>query len=449
MPDHDTRTVEQRPSPDGAILLVLSAASKGRTIRVPGDVGGQVFLGKDTQNDLVLDDETVSRRHAVVERRSEGVVVRDLGSTNGIRIGDVTVKEALLHAGAVFRAGNVDILLAVDVAGVAVPAYTESSFGLALGASAQMRRIFGVLERVSAHDATILLTGESGTGKDILARSVHVRSPRSEGPFEVVDCGAIAPHLVESELFGHERGAFTGAVATHFGAFERANGGTVFLDEIGELPKDLQPKLLRVLEARSIRRVGGTKQIPVNVRIVAATTRDLAAEVEQRTFREDLYYRLAVVSIAVPPLRSRTEDIPVIAERLLREAGAPKQLQLTPETRAILQSYGWPGNVRELRNTLERALSFREPNDLVLRLVDFPPVTASRSVGALAFDDALSYGETRDRFQADFERRYVEWLLGRHGNNVSAAARAARMDRNHLTDLARKHGFEVGRKARG
>ena len=447
-PPEETPFGDQPSSPDAATIIVVSGTAAGTRIGVPRDVGGRILFGKDETNDLVLRDATVSRQHAVIERaEGGGVIVRDLGSTNGIRIGDATVQEATLFAGATFRLGDVELLLGVDLAGAIVPASSSSSFGIALGTSTAMRRIFAVLERVASHNATILFTGESGTGKDVLARSVHMQSARASGPFEVVDCGAIAPSLIESELFGHERGAFTGAVAKHVGAFERAHGGTIFLDELGELPKDLQPKLLRAVEARAIRPLGATKTIPIDVRIIAATTRDLAEEVRSKTFREDLYYRLAVVSIVVPPLRARVEDIPVIADRLLRDCGAPEGLTLAPATRALLQSYSWPGNVRELRNTLDRALPFREPADLTLKLVDFPPAS-SDSADRPTFDDELSYRETRARFEADFERRYVEWLLAKHSANVSAAARDARMDRNHLTDLARRHGIEIRRRTR-
>jgi transcriptional regulator with GAF, ATPase, and Fis domain len=289
----------------------------------------------------------------------------------------------------------------------------------------------------------VLLLGETGTGKDVLARSLHRRSGRSGG-FEVIDCGAIVPSLIESELFGHERGAFTGAVATRAGAFERAEGGTIFLDEIGELPLDMQPKLLRVLEARAFRRVGGANTIDADVRVIAATSRDLRAEVKAGRFREDLYYRLAVVTVQVPPLRSRREDIPLLVERFLAELEGPR-LHVDAATLSALAAWTFPGNVRELRNVLERGAALsQQAGRRDLQLVDFPPTThAAAPSGHAQYDPSLSYRENRARVEAAFERDYARWLLDRHGGNVSAAAREAKMDRTHLSDLLRKHGLKA------
>jgi transcriptional regulator with GAF, ATPase, and Fis domain len=315
-----------------------------------------------------------------------------------------------------------------------------------------MRRIFGVLERIAQTPATVLFLGETGTGKDLLARSVHLAW--GNGPFEVVDCGAISPTLIESELFGHERGAFTGAVAARAGAFERASGGTIFLDEIGELALDLQPKLLRVLEARHFRRVGGDTMIPADVRVLAGTTKNLRREVQEGRFRDDLYFRLSVVTIQVPPLRRRIDDIPILAKALLA-SNDPQPLPLPDHAAAALMTYDWPGNVRELRNVLERSLHVtRATGARELRLVDFPPRDeeegAAGSHGAHEaneFREGETYRETRARFEQAFEKRYVTWLLARHGGNVAAAARGAHMDRNHLTDLARRHGLDRRRRS--
>ena len=429
------------PSPDGAIIAVLSGASKGQTVRIPGDIGSIVKIGKAPDNDLVLPDDTVSRYHLTIGRTVEGLQLKDLNSTNGVRIGGAKVKEAIIEPGSLVRAGEVELAIRVELKGVEVPASEHVSFHLALGESLSMRRIFGLLERIAPTAATVLLTGETGTGKDVLARSIHMASPRSKQPFEVVDCGAVTHTLIESELFGHERGAFTGAIAARAGAFERAHGGTLFLDEVGELPLELQPKLLRVLEAKEFRRVGGNKTLTSDVRVVAATTRDLPREVERGKFREDLYFRLAVVPIHVPPLRSRPEDIPVLARKILDSQADSMGMNIPEEALLSLRAHDWPGNVRELRNILERAAYIaRAAGDQDLRLVGLPTRAKSTAPDMFVFEATQSYRETRARYDTLFERKYVTWLLGRHNGNISAAAREAQMDRKHLTDLARKHG---------
>jgi transcriptional regulator with GAF, ATPase, and Fis domain len=307
-----------------------------------------------------------------------------------------------------------------------------------------------VLERIAPTDASVLLEGETGTGKDVLARSIHQMSPRHDKPFVVVDCGAVSYSLLESELFGHERGAFTGAVATRQGAFELAGRGTVFLDEVGELPLDVQPKLLRVLEAGEFRRVGGNKTLRAEARVVAATKRELKGEVERGKFREDLYFRLAVVPVTVPPLRARREDVPSLVERFLELARkrdpAAASVTLSPTTVAALAAHDWPGNVRELRNVLDRAIYMATAGgENEARIVDLPVAAQASQSLVPCFEAGKSYREVRERYEADFERRYVSWLLERHGGNISAAAREARMDRKHLYDLARRHGLREGR----
>jgi transcriptional regulator with GAF, ATPase, and Fis domain len=299
-----------------------------------------------------------------------------------------------------------------------------------------MRELFARLERIAASDATVLVTGETGTGKELVAEAIHERSPRAAGPFVVLDCGAIPPNLVESELFGHERGAFTGALGAHAGAFERAHGGTVFLDELGELPLELQPKLLRVLERREIRRLGGSKPIEVDLRVVAATNRDLAVEVNRGRFREDLYYRLAVVQVVVPPLRERREDIPLLVEHFLAALPGGERTRLAPETIDLLRRHDWPGNVRELRNVLERAVLFADaapppPGPGLAPRAPAPPAPPAFAPDALnvAIDPTVPFKQAKQALVEEFERRYVTALLERHGGNISAAAREAGIDR--------------------
>ncbi len=437
-----TRTVEGgTSSPDGAIVVVTSGPAKGKSLRIPSELGEVLHIGKATDNDLVLLDDTVSRHHLTIGRVSEGIEVRDVGSTNGTRIGNAKITQAIVEPGTIVKAGGVELSIRIELAGVEIPASSKDHFGVAIGAAMSMRRIFGLLEKIAPTTASVLLLGETGTGKDVLARSIHQESPRHDKPFEVVDCGAVTPTLIESELFGHERGAFTGAISSRAGAFERAQGGTLFLDELGELPLELQPKLLRVLEARTFRRVGGNKTQNSDVRIIGATTRDLARMVSQGKFREDLYFRLAVVPIQVPPLRMRVEDLPMLSKRILDGTGEP-MLHISPETERALAAHDWPGNVRELRNVLERSAHFaRASGERELRLFDFPGGSPPEEVieDVFRYKPGTTYREARGRVDHRFERSYLTWLLARHGGNVAAAAREAQMDRKYLADLARKH----------
>ena len=439
MTDGPIETRAQNPGPDAGlnlVVLVLSGNRKGH--KQP--LGEKCTIGKAEGNDLVLPDDTVSRRHCELLREGASIRVRDLESTNGVRVDGTRVKDALLAPGAVLRVGEVEIALRPAERRPEPLPSERTSFGGALGASLAMRTIFGVLERIAGTDATVLLLGETGTGKDVLARAIVAESQRKNGPFVVVDCGAVSYSLIESELFGHERGAFTGAVAARQGAFELANGGTVFLDEIGELPLDVQPKLLRVLETREFRRVGGNKSLKTDARVIAATKRDLEREVKAGKFREDLYFRLAVVPVTVPALRQRREDVPLLARHILESAGA--DFPLEADALSALAAHDWPGNVRELRNVLERAVYMARATG-TFDLGTIAPGGGGDG-SAFHFEAEHSYRETRTRFENEFERRYVKWLLGRHQNNVSAAAREARMDRKHLSDLAKKHGLREG-----
>jgi transcriptional regulator with GAF, ATPase, and Fis domain len=430
-----TRSVQPPETRVGIHVVVLSGSAKGAS----RPLGDKLRVGKAQDNDLVLDDDTVSRHHCELTRANDGVHVRDLGSTNGTRVQGARVSEAIVQPGTVLKVGEVEIALRPAVRNVEVMPSDKKWFGAAIGRSLAMRSIFGVLERIAPTDATVLLEGETGTGKDVLARAIWTESAHPQGPFVVVDCGALSYSLLESELFGHERGAFTGAIASRQGAFELADGGTVFLDEIGELPLDVQPKLLRVLETKEFRRVGGNKTLKTDVRVVAATKRNLQREVQAGKFREDLYFRLAVVPITVPPLRARREDIPSLVQHILKACGGG--LTVADETMQGLMAHDWPGNVRELRNVLERTVYLaRASGQTELNLVTLPSSGVAGG-DVFQFEPGKSYRETRAKFDAEFERRYVKWLLGRHNGNVSAAAREARMDRKHLHDMAKKHGL--------
>ncbi len=434
-------------------LVVLGGPERGHEAVIEG---GLFRIGKSRENDLVLADETVSRAHCEIAHHSRGYLLRDLGSTNGTLLDGAEVEEAWLKSGAVITVGKVELKVRLFAERIELLPSERPCYGEMVGRSLRMRQIFGLLERLGPTDATVLVGGETGTGKDALARSVHARSPRAGGPFVVVDCGAVVGSRVESELFGHEKGAFTGAVATSRGAFELAHGGTLFLDEIGELPLDLQPKLLRALEQRAIRRGGGNPTPRVDVRVIAASQRNLRMEVERGKFREDLFLRLAVVPIELPPLRERREDVPLLVETLLaamaeHDPTAPRRIH--PAALDALRAHDWPGNVRELRNVLERAAHLSraagrdqvEPSMLPLAgSVAASP--AEEAAGLPAFDPGKSYRETKAQWEEQFEKRYVAWLLGEHEGNISAAARAADMDRKYLYKLACRHGLHPSRR---
>ncbi len=429
-------------------LVVLSGQQRGIERVIDSDV---FRIGKSSDNDLVLSDDTVSRSHCEILRDQRGFLVRDLGSTNGTLLDGAEIREAYLSPGSTLSVGKVELKLRPYAERFEPMPSERESFGEVVGRSLRMRELFGLCERLAPTDASVLLGGETGTGKDVLARAIHQHSQRKKGPLIVVDCGAVSSSLIESELFGHEKGAFTGALAQRAGAFELAHGGTVFLDEVGELPLDLQPKLLRVLETRSFRRLGGSKEIRVDIRVIAASKRNLLTEVERGKFREDLFFRLSVVQLELPPLRERREDIPLLARHLLAKIDEKAGAGLAPldvgrDVLDVLASHDWPGNVRELRNVLERAVYLNRSaghTSLSLQALPLGPRQSRAEPGELAaFEPGLSYREQRARFEEMFEKRYVQWLLERHENNVSAAAREAEMDRKYLHKLAKKHGLK-------
>ncbi|BDG08699.1 sigma 54-interacting transcriptional regulator [Anaeromyxobacter paludicola] len=356
----DTRlaeaTVARPPAPDGGrappVRLKVREGGLERSHSLPP---GGAAVGKDADNDVVLSCPFASSRHLRIEPEGGRWWVRDLGSTNGTRLGGIAVSRAELLPGAVVAAGDAELWLEPVREERLAPAFEGmSSRDLA------MAQVFDLVQRVAPTEAAVTIFGETGTGKELVARALHARSGRADAPFIPVNCSAIAETLIESELFGHEKGAFSGADRLRRGAFEEADGGTIFLDEIGELPLDLQPKLLRALELGEVKRVGASRPIQVRARIVAATHRDLRAQVRAGRFREDLYYRLCVVPVNVPPLRARPRDVRPLAEEFLARA-APRGLSLAWSEEALekLEAYDWPGNVRQLKNTVQRALLFR------------------------------------------------------------------------------------------
>ena len=334
----------------GRLIVTQSDGNRfERTIDLP-----HVRIGSAPNNDVTVFDSSVSRYHCELRHTDEGFLLRDLGSTNGTVVGGLRIKEALIQDEIMIQLGRSTIRFLPGEEETRVDPSKDVKFGQLVGRTRQMRDIFGILEKVSATDLTATIQGETGTGKDLVALAIHEASPRSDGPFVVFDAGAVASNLIESELFGHEKGAFTGATEQRQGAFERADGGTLFIDEIGELALELQPKLLRALEQREVQRVGGSKRIPVDVRVVCATNRSLVEEVKKARFRDDLYFRISVVVLALPPLRDRREDIELLIISVPQVCVSRSSTQ-PPDAVSVLQNYDWPGNVRELRNVIETA----------------------------------------------------------------------------------------------
>jgi DNA-binding NtrC family response regulator len=416
-------------------LSVLEGPRVGQSCESSGD---RCSIGFHPSNDLNIEDPTVSRFHCEIRMDGTGARVRDLNSRNGTILDGVLVADAFLRSGSVLNLGRVTVRFDFVNEQNRLPLSDKTEFGGLVGQSAAMRSAFAMMERAAQTDLTVLIEGETGTGKSKAAEAIHQASARKNGSFMVVDCGAIPANLLESELFGHERGAFTGAVGRRVGAFEEANGGTIFLDEIGELPPDLQPKLLRVLEAKEVRRVGSNTHQKVDVRLIAATNRDLRAEVNSARFRSDLYFRLAVIRIALPSLKQRPEDLPLMVDQILHLSSAdPAQAAplRTPEFYATLQRSAWPGNVRELRNYIERCLVFNEA---------LPQPDGAQEDGAQppVVDARMTYAEARRKHLDEFERAYLNALLRVHQGKVAQAAQAADLDRVYLYKLLRRHGVK-------
>lgn len=401
-----------------ADLLVRGGPDEGTEARIEVPT---FVVGTGESCDLVLTDPTVSREHLRLSLEATGVRVRDVGSRNGTWLGGVRLRDALITTSTTLTIGATSLALRLDAGPTDLAVSQSTRFGDAIGVSPAMRHVFIQLERAARSEVTILLEGESGVGKEVLAHAVHAASSRRGAPFVALDCGALSPTLIESELFGHERGAFTGAHTARRGLFEEANGGTVFLDEIGELPLDLQPKLLRVLESREVRPVGGRSARPIDVRIVAATNRHLSEAVDRGEFRRDLYYRLAVVLVTVPPLRDRPEDVAPLARAFLREVLGDPDAELPEELAAMLTSYGWPGNVRELRNVVQRYA--------LLEARDAEALFGGRPGEKLDDLSLLPFHEARRIAMERFERAYFPKVLARAGGVVSRAAQLAEVAR--------------------
>jgi transcriptional regulator with GAF, ATPase, and Fis domain len=423
----DEATREGTKRPLGVVRRVSIAVARGPDAGKLVTPERGASIGTAPDNDLVLGDRTVSRYHLEIEPGPEGIVVRDLGSTNGTFAGAIRLREGIVPRGAQLRIG--DTVLVLDAADAA---HTEQDGVVELPgmvfASAAMRDVARRVHALADQKTTVLVHGETGTGKELVARAVHDLGPRKDRAFVVVDCASLPATLLEAELFGHERGAFTGADRTRAGAFERADGGTIFLDEVGELPLAQQGSLLGVLERRRFRRVGGDREISVDVRVVSATNRDLRSEVNRGTFREDLYFRLAGARIVVPPLRDRPEDIEPLVRHFATELTGDASLALPLDA---LVAQRWQGNVRELRSAVERAIAFGA--DEMLEEAE-TPVKPHDDDGEIE-----RYRDAKAHAVAAFERAYLAKLIERCDGNASEAARRAKMDRPYLLALLRRY----------
>ena len=440
---------------------------------------GEVRVGAMDDNDVVVREETVSRYHCKIVQEESGYVLYDLGSTNGTFINRVRIREAFLKPGCTVHLGHTEAKFHAGEEEVEIVPSRKDRCGDIIGRHAKLREIYSIIEKIAPTNTTVVIEGETGTGKEVVAQTIHKLSARAQGPLMVFDCGAVPENLIESELFGHEKGSFTGAIMTRQGLFEMADGGTVFLDELCELPLDLQPKLLRALEGREIRRVGAGKSLKVDVRILAATNRNLEEEVRAGRFRQDLFYRLSVVRLVLPPLRERIEDISLLVRHFLKvhpfnrgPNGEPRVKQLARDAMDVLQHYRWPGNVRELVNAVERAVSFADGE--VIELRDLPehvrdaarsqrapssPIVGLREQreirAATVQPHAVTpppppprpldttFKEAKEKWVSSFERDYIVHLLKKNHGNISHAAREADIDRKYFRKLMKKYEIDA------
>ncbi len=430
-------------------IVMLEGPSRGKKI----DLNKTIFrVGKKEDNELVIEDKTVSRNHFVIEKHEDSYRLKDLDSTNGTYINDIRVKEAYLTPADIIRIGNIRMEFVAFDEKLTLEPSTKQQFGPLIGRSRKMRQIFSLLEKIAPTNATVIIEGETGTGKELVARAIYEYSLRKNKPFVVFDCSAVAENLIESELFGHIKGSFTGAIATRKGAFEESNGGSIFLDEIGELSLELQPKLLRALEQREVKKVGSNERIPIDVRVICATNRNLKKEASEGRFREDLYYRLSVVKIQLPPLRERIEDIPIIIEHMLTHnkfnqdpEGKLRITRVEDEALKMFTRYQWPGNIRELLNILERVIPMVEGNTItgqhVSMVFDELDKDDEDATERMSVDMSLPFKEAKQKVVEQFERDYLSALLRRNHYNISKTAREAGVDRKHIRNLLKKYGI--------
>ncbi len=418
-------------------LVITNAPEAGKSF-VLGEV---TRIGKAPDNDFVVDHPTVSRNHLEIRRSNDQFVVTDLGSTNGTFIDSAQIKEAFLRPGATLEVGDVQMRLQPHQKSLEISPTPSDRLGDLVGRSVPMRQIFALIQRIATTDSTLLLVGETGCGKGAASRTIHNLSPRAQYPFVVFDCASVSENLIESELFGHEKGAFTGAVSQRVGCLERSHGGTLFIDEIDDLPMDLQPKLLRALEDREFRRLGqsGGATHKFDTRVIAASKKDLWVEAQAGRFREDLYFRLSVFTLTLPSLRDRKEDIPILVDGISQ---GPLWSRLTEKQRDQFMAHTWPGNVRELRNAVERLKHVADIPELAsesfLREYAGPVAPESET---LPVTYTKPFKDAKDELIRGFEREYLTRMLAKTRGNIAKAARDAGLDRKHLYSLLHKYGL--------
>ncbi|MET0595109.1 MAG: sigma 54-interacting transcriptional regulator [Polyangiaceae bacterium] len=441
------------------VIEVVEGPDRGASLAVDGSTPSRVLVGKSAVCQLVLKDPKVSRRHLALDVAGEALRLVDLESTNGTFVSGCRLIELLVEGnGELVRVGD-SVLRVTRKAPAVVALPTADSFGRVVGASAEMRRLYPLCERLAGSDVPLVIEGETGTGKELLAESLHEKSARANGPFVVFDCTAVPPNLIEATLFGHERGAFTGAVAANKGLFQEANGGTLLIDEVGDLDIALQPKLLRAIERSEVRPLGGTRWINVDVRVMAATRRDLDKEILAGRFRDDLFYRLAVARIELPPLRQRRGDIAMLARHFWERLGGEGQLPYDFLVR--LESHAWPGNIRELHNAVARKLALGDLAHGSLASRPATPADAANAVGTApseaatsseSVDDVIArviglglpLSRSRELVVDEFERRYVQSVLERHQGDATRAAQASGIARRYFQLLRARQAGKAG-----
>ncbi|OJY25741.1 MAG: Fis family transcriptional regulator [Myxococcales bacterium 68-20] len=445
--DLSTQTASRfDPTPEpSATFLLRDVAHAAHSFTIDGSQPSRLLIGQSSVCPIRIQDRLVSRRHAAIDLVGDALRITDLGSTNGTWINGIAVKDAFVRGGERIRVGETELYVERSAGSAPVPLEPQMQFGRLLGASTEMRRLYGLCKRLSASTIGVIIEGETGTGKEVLAEALHEEGPRSRGPFVVFDCTAVPPSLVESELFGHERGAFTGAVGQRKGVFEQAHEGTLLIDEIGDLELPLQSKLLRAIERAEFRRVGGTQTIRVDVRLIAATRRNLDDEVQAGRFRDDLFHRLAIARIELPPLRDRRGDIGLLARHFWKELGGNEHA-LSPDILRRWEAYSWPGNVRELRNAVTRQLVLGTEGEPVSQAAEVETGAASARGAELDLDvlrrvlaSKLPFTRAKQIVLDTFERAYLAQALAEHGGDTQRAAAALGIGRRYLNMIRARH----------
>ena len=440
-----TRIISYKADKNEIVLEKALLRFEGDKNKIFPVTKSMVAIGKSKANDIVLNDDYVSNFHVKIENRGGQYFVKDLSSTNGTYLNGQRIFETSLPFNSIMEVGKTIFKFYLESETRKITPSKETNFVGIISKNEKMRSLFTLISKISNSDSTVLIQGETGTGKELFARGIYKLSGRNSKPFVTVNCGAISKDLIESELFGHEKGAFTSAFQQRQGAFELASGGTIFLDEIGELPLDLQPKLLRVLENKEIKRVGGNELIDVDARIIAATNKDLAEEVKNGKFREDLFYRLMVIPIFIPPLRERREDVPLLAEHFLTQEiskGKIKAKKIAPETLEVLKREIWNGNVRELKNLLSRVILECDSDVIKPKDLHFPPSSLAEPT-AYEFELALHKDTKTVKTLSDVEKDKIHLELKKNGWNRLATARALGISKSTLHEKIKKYDLKI------